>query len=174
MIAWSGTIPVAKKTTQEDAVRIIVSMVLISVPLWASGNEAVDRFKLFTHCAAVKLVIDMSSRDTKISLTKESVQTAVESRLRSARIYTSEAPDYFFFYVNIAVVGNAFGVDVKLHKKVFDSASQNWAYAPTWWTGSTGVHGNQNANFILSSLSQQVDEFLVEYLRVNEEACQNN
>ena len=33
-----------------------------------------------------------------------------------------------------------------------------------------GAHG-QNANFIVSSLSELLDKFLAEYLRVNEAAC---
>ena len=36
--------------------------------------------------------------------------------------------------------------------------------------GSTGTHGG-DAGFILSAVSQHLDKFLVEYLRVNEENC---
>ena len=43
------------------------------------------------------------------------------------------------------------------------------------WRGaeSTGLHGggDSGGNFILASVSEKVDAFLVEYLRANEEAC---
>ena len=153
--------------------RIIVLIFLISVSSWANGNEAIDRFKLFTNCAAVELVIENVNSDAdakKIGLTDKSIQMTVESRLRSARIYASELKDNYL-YVNINVGKTAFGISLEFHKKVFDSISQDSWYATTWDTGATGTHGNQGANFILSSLSEFVDEFLVEYLRANEEAC---
>ena len=40
----------------------------------------------------------------------------------------------------------------------------------TWELGSTGTHG-KDSGFIIQNISSKVDRFLVEYLRVNETAC---
>ena len=42
--------------------------------------------------------------------------------------------------------------------------------AKTWDVASTGTHG-QDPNFILSSVAQETDKFIDEYLRVNADAC---
>ena len=42
--------------------------------------------------------------------------------------------------------------------------------ASTWHSGAVGTHGD-DASYILSAVSRYMDRFLVEYLRVNEEAC---
>ena len=55
-------------------------------------------------------------------------------------------------------------------KWVSDPLSGEEAYATTWNTGSTGTHGG-DPGFILSTASGLLDLFLVEFLRVNEEAC---
>ena len=40
----------------------------------------------------------------------------------------------------------------------------------TWDLGATGTHGG-DAGYVLQTLSEFVDTFVVEYLRVNEAAC---
>lgn len=49
--------------------------------------------------------------------------------------------------------------------------AQSHPFATTWLGGSVlGTHGG-DASYIVSSLSQHLDQFLTEHLRVNEEAC---
>ena len=45
--------------------------------------------------------------------------------------------------------------------------------ATTWVRGSAGTHGG-DAGYIRSGVSEYMDTFLLEYLRVNEEACPGN
>ena len=55
-------------------------------------------------------------------------------------------------------------------KVLYDSVS-DLSWAAKTWTGSTfGTHGG-NAGHILQVLSEHLDEFILEYLRVNEEFC---
>ena len=55
------------------------------------ARAAVERFKLFTGCAQVRLTVALSGETgEKIGLTEERVRTLVESRLRAARLYLSE------------------------------------------------------------------------------------
>ena len=53
---------------------------------------------------------------------------------------------------------------------VFDSSSGTNNAAATWSIGGIGTHGG-DAGYILSGLSQFMDDFLLAFLRVNEDAC---
>ena len=47
------------------------------------------------------------------------------------------------------------------------------SFAQTWRTGEIGTHG-RDAGYILQGISEHLDKFIVEYLRVNEGACNGN
>ena len=118
------------------------------------------------------IVEDLHPDATDIGLTREAILAAAESRLRSARIYTSYTSKWtHYLYVQVSVVGGAFGIDMYFNKSVFDLASGENFFASTWSIGKAGTHG-RSSSYILSSLSELLDTFLVEYLRVNEEACE--
>ena len=55
-------------------------------------------------------------------------------------------------------------------KPVYDAASNRHDFAWTWQKINFGTHGGQE--YILSVVSEFMDEFLAEFLRVNEEACE--
>ena len=132
-----------------------------------------DRFSLYNECRPMDLGVETLHPDAaEIGLTEASIQAAVESRLRSARLYDSADDDDTNprFYVNVFVSGSAFFIGLNYQKYVHDPASGVTSRTTTWDTGGGGTHGG-NAAFILSSISGYMDEFLVEYLRVNEAAC---
>ena len=62
-----------------------------------------------------------------------------------------------------------FSISVSLLKHVYDEATDLSLYAATWSSSTVGFGGD---DFILNRLSRQLDQFLVEYLRVNAEACE--
>ena len=142
----------------------------------APGQDAAsrrERFELFNACRPMQLVLDVPpDRAAAIGLTEGALQAAAESRLRAARLYTEdlERADGAYLYVNVNVVGEAFGILVK-YKKMVTDAFGKVGTATTWNSGFVGTHGSGGASFILSNLSQHLDEFLAAYLRVNEEAC---
>ena len=137
-----------------------------------SSEERFDRFRLFNGCQPMFLLVEgLPSDALEIGLTIESIQAAVESRLRSARIYTSDQSALEHLYVNVNVVGRAFSWSLEFKKWVYDFASESERSATTWDIGGTGTHGN-DTGYILSAISSVMDQFLVEYLRVNESACQ--
>ena len=72
--------------------------------------------------------------------------------------------------VTVNVYAAAYLVRVELHKPVTDQASRQQAITPTWWRGSVGVHSGRS-DYILQKVSELMDLFLDEYLRVNAEAC---
>ena len=98
------------------------------------------------------------------------MQFAVASRLRGARVFRS---DFFLpvLEVEVSVLGGAFAISMRYNKTLFDSVSGKNSFAPTWYNAKFGTHGQRGSEYIVSSLSEFLDEFLTEYLRVNEAAA---
>lgn len=138
-----------------------------------SITDRIDRFKLFSNCTPIALLVERLNSDARsIGLTENALQTTVESRLRSARVYSPGSSAISpYLYVNVNVVGPAFHISLSYHKLVQDSYTDIFDHAITWNTGSTGTHGNDDV-YILSGVSQLMDQFLVAFLRVNEHACE--
>ena len=132
-------------------------------------EEQVFRFRLLANCEPMGLVVEgLNEAAAKIGLTKETIQAAAESRLRSARLYNREGDQYL--YINVNVVERAFSISLRYNKQFYDPLSDIVLEAITWTRGTTGIAGS-GSGFILSTASGLLDEFLVEYLRVNEAAC---
>ena len=135
------------------------------------SEDKLARFKLFADCQPMRLLVeDLHPDASDIGLTKESIQTAAESRLRSARLYNL-SKRFPYLYINVNVVGGAYNITLEYNKIVYDPLSDSNGVATTWNTSITGTYGGSGAAFILSSVSKVMDKFLVEFLRVNEEAC---
>ena len=104
---------------------------------------------------------------------RSGVQTMVESRLRAARLYTAEE-DVPFLWVGIFPNddGPAFVIRLSFAKLVYDYYLSGLERgATTWESGETlGQHGG-DAGFIMQALSEDLDLFILEYLRVNEGYC---
>ena len=147
---------------------------LALVAVTATGQDfdtRFNRFQLFNNCEPIKLTIeDLDDDAADIGLTKERLVLAVESRLRGARLYTEDGIQPFLNLM-VNVVGEAFSISLDYNKPVRDFASGEVFYAPTWHAGGAGTHGAAGAEFIVSGVSRNLDQFLTEYLRVNEAAC---
>lgn len=165
-------------------VLVALSVLLaVAAPLQAVTVEESERFLFWTGCSPLRLNILMlpdsiapDPDSVSMGLTEAVVTTAVRSRLRAARIYADneEAP---VLIVNLRVIhskqrpGGAFAVDITLHKRVYDPLSGVSGYVQTAVCNITlGLHAGQAA-FILSTIAQRMDEFIDNYLRVNEPAC---
>ena len=136
----------------------------------AQDVSAVDRFELFNECGPMRLIVrELPAHAAEIGLTEESIQSAVESRLRAARLYDADAGPSF--YVNVHVDERVFVLTLNYRKGVYDPISAEFGLATTWVLRGAGTHGRDGAMFILSGLASYMDRFLVEYLRVNESAC---
>ena len=155
--------------------RRITWLVLLAIFASPAGGAAVqdvsgfDRFRLFNECSTMHLTVEeLPAAAAEIDLTVAAIQAAVESRLRSARLYDADAGPKF--YLNVNVVGRSFSLALKYRKVVYDPISAELGYATTWEIGGAGTHGG-DAAYVLSGLAGHMDRFLVEYLRVNESAC---
>ena len=141
-------------------------------------SEDIDTFKLWNECAPIGLVVEELDDDAAdIDLTEERVRTLAESRLRVARLYNAGATfstPLLNVRVGVTVLENlrngVFSIDVSFNKFLFDVVSDRGWFAPTWATVSYGAHGG-DTDYILQSVSERIDWFILEYLRVNETAC---
>ena len=154
---------------------ILCVMALCSVrPASGHASESVEfeQFHLFNACQPMGLAVEGLNDDARdIRLTEERLRVAADSRLRAARLYTSDAlrADYAYLYVNVNVSGPAFSIRLAYNKIARDMFGRT-GWATTWTTGAAGTHG-RDASYIVSVLSEHLDRFLAAYLRVNEEAC---
>ena len=164
--------------------KIKIALVLTSlISGLASGQEDVERFNLFTNCAPVRLAVYVQNRnrESAIKSTKEAIESAVESRLRSARIYEKRKTGNYMLIVNLIVLpavsrsgfrsGVAFSLDFSFHKDLFDPASGLETSAATWDTNILAIEGERPTEAILAVVRTLMDQFVVDYLRVNEQAC---
>ena len=103
--------------------------------------------------------------DVLDNLTIGQIEQAVRSRLRAARLYRESSG--YWLAIRVLVVGSAFSTILFFHKPLHDPVSDVSDFAITWQNNYAGTHGG-NANFVISSVSQAMDAFLDQYLRVNE------
>lgn len=152
---------------------LLALSVLFAFNVYAQDEPAYswDGFRLLTFCGQTRLLVEGLHQDAaQIGLTKNSIETLVRSRLRAARIYTENLAGQYL-YVNVNVVGSAYGIRLSFNKPVKDSFTQRVSTAETWDSSSTGTHG-RDAGFILQSISQHIDKFIDDYLRVNADYCE--
>ena len=141
--------------------------------LYRPVDQTIARFKLYNACRTMRLLIENPGGNAKeIGLTKDRLRSVVESRLRAARLYTEDKSkaNGALLYVNIHVVGPAFWVRLEYQKLLKDPVTTSKLGATTWQHGSLGTHA-ADGGYIIQSLSEELDSFLVKYLRVNEGAC---
>lgn len=148
---------------------IVGAFILASANVQAQDyHDEHDRFRLYAGCAPVGLLVEgLGPPATDIGLTRNAILTTVRSRLRGARIYSSEQYHVPYLYVNINVLGRAFSIKINLNKYVSDLETELIYPATTWTIGGTGTHG-QDPGYILQGLGQYMDQ----YLAVNESACE--
>ena len=132
--------------------------------------ESLARFELFNECRPMYLIVEGLPPDAAaVDLTLERISTLAESRLRAARLFSDDLRRTYL-YVNVTVAGSAFSVRVEFHKRLFDPVSDETWPARTWNEGTTGRHVG-DGGYIMQTLSESLDRFLLEYLRVNEDSC---
>ena len=68
------------------------------------------------------------------------------------------------------IEARGFSLSVEYKKLLYDAVSGETSYATTGEIGGAGSHGG-DAGFILQGLSEYLDGFILDYLRVNESAC---
>ena len=147
---------------------INVLVLLLAGSAHATAPDQLTQFRLFNQCAPMRLVVERLPDDaSNIGLTKETLSAALESRLRAARLYDDTGTPYL--YLNVTLSGRAFNTVLGYSKYVCET-NGFCGWAETWDAGFVGTASS--SAFIRSTVTELMDEFLVEYLKANEAACQ--
>jgi len=142
------------------------------------ARERRERFQLFTNCARVVPEVDIQlDEDPDIEgLTEERLRRAINSRLRAARLYESpdaalrRTTDWTVLETYVQIVGRAFHVNIQHRKVLRDPPTSHLGIATTWERNTLGMHGG-DGEYVVGVVARHLDEFLDDYLRVNESAC---
>ena len=100
-------------------------------------------------------------------LTEKAITNTAESRLRAARLFNTEEKQ--FLSINVSIFNGAFNINVEF-KRPLDLGYGLKGIVDVWNTENLGTHGG-NGLYILNAVSKYLDEFLADYLRVNEAHC---
>ena len=135
-------------------------------------DDANSRFQLFTGCSPTRVVVTLAPGDVDVTLSR--VENLVESRLRAARVYADPEDSWLgvLLSVNVGFSGDAYSTQVLFFKQVTDPFSGEQGVAATWEGRRLGTHAG-DGSFVMQNVSELVDRFVLEYLRVNEGACGN-
>lgn len=147
---------------------LAAALLLTAASALAGEVSDYDRFQLWNACNPMGIVVALGKNVAEIGLTEKAVETATRSRLRSARLYDDDRTSPWLAVV-LEVAGTGFIIEIEYFKRVHDLYG-NPGYATSWSFGGAGTHGNSSV-LVLGGISQYVDQFIDEYLRVNEDAC---
>ena len=131
------------------------------------ADSRIMKFQLYQACEPMwlEVITDEESRAIQDELT-----AALESRLRSARLYRSNDEDANSrLILQVTIAGPAFLISLEFSKEVYDPASDTEGVTATWDLRVVGWL--PDLSHIVTSAAQQMDSFLTEFLRVNEGAC---
>lgn len=153
---------------------------LVAATLAAQESE---RFALFNDCRPMSLSVGVEGE--RFPDLRERIHTMAESRLRAARLYPDSVGEYLaerfpgmelpgraHLGLAVTIVGAAFSTSLTYEKRMLDRATndESWGLALDGIRASTGTHGG-NAAFVLQGLSEALDGFIADYLRVNGSHC---
>ena len=146
-------------------------------PVSLGQDSEIKQFELFANCQPLAVLHQgyveegvLTDHAKSLGLTAEGIQATLESRLRAARLFNHNQLSPTLL-INITVIDNAYYMSLQLRKLVYDEASGIRNLVTTWDRSLVGVHVSDSGP-ILSKLSELTDQFLTEYLRVNESACE--
>ena len=157
---------------------IIVSALMLAISMMTNNatdaNSPITEGRtLYTACAPMDFFVvgPDPENSQKIGLTEQAVENAVESRLRTARLYAPPAKQerVQYLYVVTTIVGPAFHLQVELNA-ASTLAMDTRNMQPFGASGTVGTHGGQG-QYILGLLPRHLDQFIASYLRVNEAHC---
>ena len=135
------------------------------------------RFELFNNCEPMGLSVNSQ-------FIKDRIQTMAESRLRAARLFAFEVTpttSSMVVFVGRSQIKDTDGTQIGVmavanvsYRKLVEDAWGNARPAETWSSFIyNGYGGTEEAitGGIMQNMSEMIDGFLLEYLRVNEAAC---
>ena len=122
------------------------------------------RFELYNDCKPIGLAVGKVFDDLQsLGISRENVQAAAESRLRASRLYADSVPAF------LHVAASRYAIQLQYRKPLRDMASGETRSLRTFSKSGTVLNGT--AAGVMLEVSNLLDLFLLDYLRVNESAC---
>lgn len=121
-------------------------------------------------CAPIWLHTELHGDDANLS--QDSIETAVRSRLRAARLYEDD-PEWVvgILRVNVSTYKAAFSVQIWFEKEQIDKMTGVEGWSRAGWDDSVlGIY-NDKPRVIMAAINEGIDIFLDDFLRVNEAVC---
>jgi len=159
------------KLSRTGTLSLFVSLSLLcsSLPVKAQMDGEVPRRSLRGIETLDVLIEQLPESAQKLGLSKDSLQTDVELKLRQNSITVTDVKDLksqATLYVLIDVIGTAASLSVSLGQPVRLIRDQSvFALATTWEV--RGIASNPSAKFIREHVADMVDQFLNAWLSVN-------
>ena len=161
--------------------KILIALAMLVISPAALAEEEVTSKDLFRLCSPqdkIDLIVgDTGTEEVAAGLTSDRIENVAESRLRAARIYDSNEADYLLVFVSgmkpTLTSGQSIGdgktlaasYGLEFKKFMYDSDAEVFGFAETWESGGILIG---KADFIVQTISEKVDRFISEFLRVNE------
>ena len=163
-------------------IRLMAASVLCLVAASSHGQEPsildeLELFQLFADCQPVYLTVFVQVDAPDVSgLTEDRVRTVAESRLRAARLHESDIgllQDIGLLHVAVWVQEKTRVSTSKVEflKPVTDQYTSQFRHTGTWESARAGI-ADTNGSMVMQAVSEMMDEFINDYLRVNEPACE--
>lgn len=140
-----------------------------------------DRVALHNDCGPIGIRVGtLGTSALTIGLSNALLRDLMRNRLTAARLYGGDASTDAIFpnlYLDVTVIDTAYSVRLLMRRILCPSTRNKPEHGlavcvpmTSWEEGMLGLHGG-DANYIQLSVSERLDSFLAEYLRVNEDSC---
>jgi hypothetical protein len=154
---------------------ILCGLLWLGSSAWAQASYVNEQGSL-KGLPGVGVLVEAMKDNTRGAVTKESVQTDVELRLRQLgiKVFPTWDQNSATLYVNVNLVRNStvplsgFSVEVAVQQMVrLDRAPTVRMVATTWHTGSAGSVGAETVGQIRQIVINLVDRFANDFLAAN-------
>lgn len=155
-----------------------------NLSLWHTDEELAEMgidlheqcgFELFNECRPVRVFTrtqDLEAFYAPLASMDGRIRTMAESRLRAARIYDGAPNASGRLIVEVSRFDDSHLVTVAFVRRVFEPVNGIWGTAATWRaTDPRWRFPSYTSDSAMQVVSDGIDKFILEYLRVNESAC---
>jgi len=165
---------------------IVIAAALVIVCLGLpSSSRAFDQKEVLRGLKGIKVIVETITPDIeRIGLTKNQIQRNVESQIRKVGIKvlnTYKPPAMTALYVNVHAINPSqarsivvYSINIMvfentyLKRDVGTVGDLREVRAADWFKGTVGFTGIRNINEIYKKVELQVDQFISDYLAVNQ------
>ena len=174
-------------------------LTLFSICLLVSGSDSDDQedewtiptlethgfpdFVLWNECGKMEVNVGIQNNVDEFTIKDKDVNNMFESRLRAARLFSNienSLNDNISFTLYILEIsrgdnkaeGLSYHFQVR-YQRILDLGYGEYSYATIWSDGGLGILGIDGKSSLLQHISEYVDKFILKYLQVNEQACDN-